>query len=85
MSDCAQAWQRDVETSRVRYIPEQSGRPLKVLGVCLPFVLVRRPDGRHVTLDLRRHHVVRLSKSYGRRAFAGIAANSRDKTANKCT
>ncbi|MEM9882590.1 MAG: hypothetical protein AAF800_06715 [Planctomycetota bacterium] len=57
---------------RYRYIPAEAGQRRRVAAVCLPFVLVRRPDGRHETLDLRRHHLARLGRRYTDAAFAAL-------------
>ena len=54
---------------RFSYIPMDAGDPRKVLAVCVPFLLVAMPDGKHETLDVRRHRVVRLPADYGRRSF----------------
>jgi len=43
-------------------------QPLEVVSVCLPFVLVRQPDGRHLTLDIRRCRLARLSEEFARKA-----------------
>ena len=40
---------------RFSYIPMDAGDPRKVLAVCVPFLLVAMPDGKHETLDVRRH------------------------------
>jgi hypothetical protein len=49
--------------------PEGSGWPLRVEKVCLPFVFAQTVTGTHVTVDLRRARLSRLSKSYGRAVF----------------
>ena len=46
-----------------------SGEALKVVAVCLPFVLALDCDGDKRTLDVRCHRLVRLSEEYGREAF----------------
>lgn len=53
------------EPVTIRYRPLESGRPLKVRQVCLPFVLVRLPCGHTRTLDIRSCTLARLSPSYG--------------------
>jgi len=50
-----------------------AGRALRVEAVCLPFVLVRDTHGRVEGLDLRQVRLARLSKAYGRAAFAAVA------------
>ena len=49
--------------------PEASGWPLKILKVCLPYAFAETASGAHVTLDVRRHRLSRLHKSYGRAVF----------------
>lgn len=56
------------ELIRLRYIPRDEARPLKVLSICLPFVLTKDPAGNHRTLDLRRTRVARLSHHFATRA-----------------
>jgi hypothetical protein len=59
-------------TSRVlqlRWLPDEDEAPLRVIDVCVPFLLVRRPDGRHRTLDLRRYRLARLTPAFGREVF----------------
>lgn len=43
--------------------------PKKVLGVCLPIVLIVEPDGDKATLDTRRHQLARVAPHFGRAAF----------------
>jgi hypothetical protein len=57
------------------------GEALKVLNVCLPYIMVQRPAGeqRIRTLDTRQHRLVQASESYGRaarRIFAKPKANT---------
>ena len=58
------------ETIRIRFLgDEHPGRPLKVKAICLPYVFVKQPDNRHITLDTRRCRLVRLSDAYAKRAW----------------
>ena len=41
------------EPIRIRYMPREAGKPLKVVGVCLPFVYAKNEQGRLVTIDTR--------------------------------
>lgn len=43
--------------------------PLKVAGVCLPYVLARTPAGSLRTLDARQCRLALLPDGYGRKAF----------------
>lgn len=59
-------------TSRVvqlRWLPDEDELPLRIVEVCVPFVLARRADGRHRTLDLRRYRLARLTPAFGREVF----------------
>ncbi|MEO0515024.1 MAG: hypothetical protein AAF086_06985 [Planctomycetota bacterium] len=51
------------------FIPRDAGDPLRVVGVCLPFVLAVNAARQHVTLDVRRQHLVHLDPAYTRCAF----------------
>jgi hypothetical protein len=69
MDPCADFSQDEVKPKRVTLIPWNAGRPMKVLSVCLPFVLVQDTARTTETLDLRRHRIARLRRAYGRKAF----------------
>ena len=66
---CAGITQDEVKPARVTVIPWDAGRPVKVVAVCLPFVLVVDASRNTDTLDLRRHRIAKLGKDYGRKAF----------------
>ncbi len=51
---------------RIRCRARQSGRPLRIVGICLPFVFVETPGRRFRTLDLRQCECVRLNREYAR-------------------
>ena len=67
-------WQ-PVELIRVMMLPWQV-QPMKVVEVCLPFVLVRKVSGKHETLDVRRYRLARVSKDFGRKAFKRLQIDS---------
>jgi len=48
----------------VDYVPDHSGRPLKVEQVCLPYVQVKTPHRRIRTLDTRMVQLVELSPAF---------------------
>ncbi len=81
--DCRQeaSW-RPVQPLRTLCLPESGGVPMKVIQVCLPFVLVERPNGRHRTLDVRRYKLARVSDQYGDEAFRRIR-QEQDRSKNK--
>jgi hypothetical protein len=54
------------EPVRIPFIPPQGGMPLKVQSVCLPFILVKTASGKFRNLDVRRHLLARLDRTYAR-------------------
>lgn len=49
------------EVVRVRYVPSIAGLPLKITGICLPFVYTRRSNDIVEIIDLRMTVVARLN------------------------
>ena len=60
----------ELEPERITLIPGNAGVPLKVVGVSLPFVMVRDPEGGRYPLDVRRHALVRVAGSFAKSARA---------------
>jgi hypothetical protein len=54
------------EPVRIQQKAGDGGIPLKVKAICLPFVFVKLPGGQHKMLDVRQHHLVRLSPAFAR-------------------
>ena len=54
------------ELIRIQWRTADCGTPLKVKAICLPFLLVKSPCGKHRTLDCRQHRLVQLSRDYAR-------------------
>lgn len=71
------------EPVSVRWLPEDEPEPLRVLEVCLPFVLVQRPRGRARTLDVRRVRLAGLSESYGETAFKRLRRRRKKRKAEE--
>ena len=69
---CDTATTRKIAIQRATAMHYDAGQPMKVVGVCLPFVLVKHPDQRCCALDMRRHSLARLSEAFGRRAFKAM-------------
>lgn len=59
----------ELSVRRVRFTPWQTDGPLKVVEVCLPYVLAQQRDGSHRTIDVRRYCLARVSKRFGQRVF----------------
>ena len=64
----------------ITWLPDDEVAPMRVLQVCLPFVLVKAVDGNQRTLDVRRYRLAQLSDQFGREAFY----RRRSKKKNKC-
>jgi len=75
------------EVVRIPFVPENSGTPLKVKAVCLPFVLVKHPCGKQRPIDVRQSRLARLDPTYAktaRRAYRlGQAKKKRSKRRKK--
>lgn len=63
---------------RILLLPKQGGMPLRVIEVCLPFLLVEQVDGTHTTLDARRSRFARLTEEYARLATKRIRADRKN-------
>jgi hypothetical protein len=61
------------EAVRVRFTLHDDAAPLKVLAVCLPFVLVHEPCGRRRTIDVRRRPLARFGEDVWRGCVAGVS------------
>eukprot|EP00752_Nemacystus_decipiens_P016871 g15103.t1 len=48
--------------------PYDAGEPLKVLAVCLPFVMTKTAYGSREAIDTRQDVLMKVSKSYGKSA-----------------
>lgn len=81
--DASAGYDGELRPLRIAMIPSDAGRPLKVHRLCLPFVLVKDPAGAHHTLDLRRHHLVRLDPAFGAEAFERLGTKSGGKSKRK--
>jgi hypothetical protein len=57
------------EPVRIAWLPPGGGTPLRVEAVCLPFVLVKSPDGEAQTLDVRCVRLLKLTDGYAKRAW----------------
>lgn len=71
------------EYVRVQLAARDGGTPLKVQAICLPFVLLKTPKGKHRTVDLRSCQLVRLSAEYARRAWIAMRKKRKRKSKAK--
>ncbi len=54
------------EPVKIRFQASDSGTPLKIEAICLPFVFVKTSDGNSRTLDVRKVQLVRLDSAYAK-------------------
>jgi hypothetical protein len=59
----------------LNFMPCESGQPLAVISVCLPFVLVESYDGTRKTLDLRQCRVARVSPEFAAKVRKSLQKN----------
>jgi hypothetical protein len=58
------------ELFRIQWRSSEGGKPFSVRAVCLPFVLLKDPKGKHRTVDIRGVQLVRLSRKYAKRTWS---------------
>jgi hypothetical protein len=71
-------WRR-VEPVRVQWVPWFTGHPMKVIDVCLPYVLVKDADGDYHTLDVRRQRLARVTRRFAQAAFQRVRARKKQR------
>lgn len=54
------------EVVRLEFLPNESGIPLRVRAICLPFVAVQAANGEITSLDVRRCQIARLDRQFAR-------------------
>jgi hypothetical protein len=64
---------------RIRTVARGGGTPLRVEAVCLPFVFLKRPDGRPRQVDVRRVQLVRLDRRYARLVRKALRARMHER------
>lgn len=73
------AWDRSDlpsdEIVRVRYVPTIAGLPLKVIGICLPFIYARRTNETIEIIDTRMSQIVRLEKDCAKEVWKQMKSN----------
>ena len=62
-------WQIGSKRYALNFPHWYSGQPLKVLAVCLPFVLVKGPLSKPRAIDIRQVRLARLDNQYARTAW----------------
>ncbi len=48
----------------IRYRPPETGEPMKVIDICLPFLFVKPLKGKPQTLDVRACQLAKMSDRY---------------------
>jgi hypothetical protein len=67
------------EMISLSYIPEEAGRPLLVIDVCVPFLLVEDVAGIRRILDVRRTRVARVPEKFALKVKKSLAKNGKIK------
>lgn len=66
---CEQPWNKRPDVLRIRWLPtDDLGSPMRVIRICLPFILVEMLDGKSRTLDTRQVQLARLSDDFAKKA-----------------
>ena len=63
---------------RVERLPGHA-LPMRIIDVCLPFVLIKDVEGDTLVLDTRRVRLARITKRFAREAFRRMKPNKRKK------
>ncbi len=71
------------ETVPIRIVAQESGDPLKVRAVCLPYVLVKHPARGSFTLDVRTYQLARLDRVFAAKAWKSLKPADRKKSKRK--
>ena len=74
---CESRLTASTEPVAIRFRSQDAGQPLRVIAICLPFVLAKLPSGGRRTLDLRGVELVRLDRHYARRAWKALGGKKR--------
>ena len=72
---CDSTLEDRAETVPIRFRASESGLPLKVKAVCLPFVLVKHALHGVFSLDVRCQQLVRLDRKYAETAWRDLKKN----------
>lgn len=67
------------EVVSIQYRPPESGMPMKVIDICLPFVFVKPLQAKPQTLDVRSCHLAKMSEGY----VASVRKTFKKKSKNK--
>lgn len=71
-------WNADASTLpvedpiRIQLVPEDGGIPMKVKSVCLPFILVKLPEGEKQSLDVRQCRLARLDRAFAKATWKAL-------------
>lgn len=68
LDDCSGGTWKGMEQVRMLWMPWTEAAPMKVVDVCLPFVLVKKPDRKHRVIDTRRFRLARIPPEFGKLA-----------------
>ena len=69
----------DGRPARSLMLPEDGSKPLKVIEVCLPFVLIEDSNSDYETVDVRGNRWAKLTDRYGDALFMRAKAKRKVK------
>lgn len=58
----------EVEPIYLTAMPSESGTPLKVVALCLPFLMTEDASGMRIVVDTRREVLIKVSTAYAKAA-----------------
>lgn len=70
----------------LRWLPDDDEHVMRVVSVCLPFVLVRTPEKKTRLIDTRQYELAEIPAAAGRAAFRAEEGEQKDRADNgtKC-
>lgn len=81
--DCPSQFLEADQVVSIRYRPPESGDPMKVIDVCLPYVFVKPLRAKPQTLDVRTCQLAKMSKSYVKNVRKALKKPARNKQGKK--
>ena len=60
------------EPVQMTFLPMRAGVPLKIKAICLPFLVVKGPNERPNTIDVRQCRLARLDERYAKVAWKAM-------------
>lgn len=65
------------EMVQMNFVPSESGQPLEVVAICLPFLLVEDFASQRQILDLRHARIARVNEAFAEKTRKSLAKNNK--------